>query len=66
MHPLGPLRIQSPVGLLVLWFEDADCFPLSVLDKVTSAGSLINPNGVHALINGILGSPNELCEGGII
>ena len=66
VHPLGPLRIQSPVRLLVLWFEDADRFSLSVLDKVASARPLIYSHRVHSLINSILRCPNELREGGVI
>ena len=66
MHPLGPLRIQSPVRLLVLRFEDADGFPLSVLDKVASARSLIYPHRVNSLVNRVLGSSNKLREGWVI
>ena len=66
VHPFGPLGVQTSVRLLVFRFIDADSFPICVLDEVAAAGALVDPDGVHALVDGRLRLADDVSEGGIV
>ena len=66
VHPFGPLGVQTSVRLLVFRFIDADSFPICVLDEVAAAGALVDPDGVHPLVDGRLRLADDVGEGGII
>ena len=66
VHPLRPLGVESSIGLLVLGLEHPDGLPLGALDEVAAAGALVDAHRVHALVDGVLRSPDQLREPGVI
>ena len=66
VHPLRPLGVESSVGLLVLGLEHPDGLPLGALDEVAAAGALVDAHRVHALVDGVLRSPDQLREPGVV